>query len=112
MVMPQWRMWTEPAGINRRMLPDNAIRIIRHQTMLKTTTTDHSNICWELTLAIPLKAFYFHELTTMSQIACRVNFYKCGDDFPIHISLFRTILNRRNLIFTFVIFLGWQNSHK
>jgi len=67
---------------DRRMLPKDAIRFIRHQTLLKTAATDNSNICWELTLAIPLKAFHYHELTTLSQITCRVNFYKCGDDLP------------------------------
>jgi hypothetical protein len=67
---------------DRRMLPHAAIRSIRHQSLLKPVATDDANVCWELTLAMPLSAFHYHKLITVSQITCRVNFYKCGDELP------------------------------
>jgi len=67
---------------DRSMLPGETIRLIQHQSLLRTAVAHNSNICWELTLVIPLRAFYYHELTALSRITSRVNFYKCGDDLP------------------------------
>ncbi|ASU34115.1 carbohydrate-binding family 9-like protein [Mucilaginibacter xinganensis] len=37
---------------------------------------------WELTIFIPFEVFVNHQLTGLSGLACRANFYKCGDDLP------------------------------
>ena len=35
---------------------------------------------WQLTLIIPLNAFYKHNLDTLSGLKAKANFYKCGDE--------------------------------
>lgn len=38
---------------------------------------------WELTIAIPTEVFEFHQINDFAGVACRLNFFKCGDDLPI-----------------------------
>lgn len=40
------------------------------------------NVCWELTLVLPLTVFHFHSLASLQGKRCRANFYKCGDLLP------------------------------
>ncbi|RWY54034.1 carbohydrate-binding family 9-like protein [Mucilaginibacter gilvus] len=37
---------------------------------------------WELALFFPFSVFEHHNINNLSEQACRVNFYKCGDDLP------------------------------
>ncbi|MEO7213870.1 carbohydrate-binding family 9-like protein [Mucilaginibacter sp.] len=37
---------------------------------------------WELTLFFPFSVFVHHNKLDLKEQACRVNFYKCGDDLP------------------------------
>lgn len=34
---------------------------------------------WNITLAIPFKVFFRHQINTLKGMRCRANFYKCGD---------------------------------
>ncbi|HEX3007753.1 MAG TPA: carbohydrate-binding family 9-like protein [Bacteroidales bacterium] len=45
-----------------------------------TIRTKSGKFSWQLTLIIPLSAFYKHELTTLSGLHAKGNFYKCGDE--------------------------------
>ncbi|WP_121812234.1 carbohydrate-binding family 9-like protein [Mucilaginibacter kameinonensis] len=68
---------------NRELLPEAAIRAIRHHTNFKLVNDIRKgSLGWELTLMIPLKAFCNHSFTSLNGKQCRVNFYKCGDDLP------------------------------
>ncbi len=68
---------------NRKLLPEAAIRAIRHQTNLKLVDNNgQGGIGWELTLMIPLEAFCKHSITSLNGRQCRVNFHKCGDELP------------------------------
>ena len=37
---------------------------------------------WELTLEIPAKAFFKHNMSTLGGVSAKCNIYKCGDDLP------------------------------
>jgi hypothetical protein len=68
---------------NRKLIPEAVVRTIRHQVALKVVNNKgQGNICWELTLMIPLEAFYYHSFLSLIGRQCRVNFYKCGDELP------------------------------
>jgi hypothetical protein len=66
---------------NRRLLPPDVSQQIRYKAVL---TNDHNQqtIGWELTLMIPVTAFYFHNIQTLQGRNCVANFYKCGDELP------------------------------
>jgi hypothetical protein len=38
---------------------------------------------WKITMAIPWKVFFKHELTSVSGMKMRGNFYKCGDELTV-----------------------------
>jgi hypothetical protein len=68
---------------NRELLPETAIRRIRHQTSLSMVDSNGEySIGWDITLMIPLEVFCNHSITSLKGKQCRVNFYKCGDDLP------------------------------
>lgn len=68
---------------NRKLLPEAAIKTIRHQTNLKLVDSGgQGSIGWELTLMIPLAVFCNHSITSLNGRQCRVNFHKCGDEMP------------------------------
>jgi hypothetical protein len=68
---------------NRRLLPEPVIRMIRQQVQIKAVNNKgEGNIAWELTLMIPLDAFYYHSFAALNGRQCRANFYKCGDELP------------------------------
>ncbi len=64
------------------MLHKETIGLISHQALLKPSKSVDANIGWELTLKIPLKFFYYHDIKTLKGKKCRVNFFKCGDELP------------------------------
>lgn len=37
---------------------------------------------WQLTLAIPVKVFVQNDISSLEDVSCRANFYKCGDKLP------------------------------
>lgn len=37
---------------------------------------------WQLALIIPFEVFEEHQIVSLHDQVCRVNFYKCGDDLP------------------------------
>ncbi|QEM10700.1 carbohydrate-binding family 9-like protein [Mucilaginibacter rubeus] len=68
---------------NRKLLPEAAIRTIRHHTNLKLVDDNRTGgIGWDLTLMIPLEVFCNHSIKSLNGKQCRVNFYKCGDELP------------------------------
>jgi hypothetical protein len=65
---------------DRKLLPPELVREIRYESTIRNTT-DHTAY-WELTLAIPIRVFAYHSLSSLSGLQSRVNFYKCGDKLP------------------------------
>ena len=66
---------------SREMLSPSLIREISTNSVVKSTATDGA-IHWELSLMIPNQIFYKHDINFLSGRACRMNFFKCGDDLP------------------------------
>jgi hypothetical protein len=67
----------------RQYLPATVIDKIRRQALLTAGAPGAADrITWELTVAIPLDVFCYHELTTLRGLQGGANFYKCGDDLP------------------------------
>lgn len=44
--------------------------------------TQSGNFSWEMTVAIPLQAFFMHNLDSFGGKTFTANFYKCGDALP------------------------------
>ncbi|MGZ5191315.1 MAG: carbohydrate-binding family 9-like protein [Flavisolibacter sp.] len=57
-------------------------KIKRQATIESCVDNGSSMIQWELTIMIPFKVFVFHQLTSLSDVQCKANFYKCGDALP------------------------------
>ena len=53
--------------------------VTRVKTMSNIIAGKGKKITWELTLIIPMSVFVKTPLTTLHNINCRANFYKCGD---------------------------------
>lgn len=67
----------------RKNLPEKAIRPIAYQPVFKLQDTPTDGLIkWELTLSIPFTTFCYHNITSLQNKNCRVNFYKCGDQLP------------------------------
>jgi hypothetical protein len=66
---------------NRGLLTEESIGKIRSQAVV-TRNGGEEAVRWTITLAIPLAAFEFHSLASLSGVRCRANFYKCGDGLP------------------------------
>ena len=69
------------ARARRRLLAEESIGKIRCQAVV-TRNNGEAAVRWTITLAIPLAAFEFHHLASLSGVRCRANFYKCGDRLP------------------------------
>lgn len=54
--------------------------ISRESTLGSEPFTERENQQWTLNLTIPKEVFFKHNLTTLSNVNARANFYKCGDD--------------------------------
>ncbi len=67
---------------DRKLLSKEIISLIGHQALLKPARSPDANIGWELTIKIPFKVFYYHNINTLAGKRCRVNFFKCGDELP------------------------------
>jgi hypothetical protein len=67
----------------RRGVPNLCIEEIRHMARFKTAGVQAQDLIqWELTVIIPISVFYYHQLKSLNNIRCSLNFYKCGDDLP------------------------------
>lgn len=66
---------------NRNLLPTDVSQQIKYKSVL-TNDHNHQIIGWELTLMIPVTAFYFHNIQSLNGQHCAANFYKCGDELP------------------------------
>lgn len=71
-----------PNRNNRKLISKQAILDIMFITSITNGNAD-GNIRWEITVAIPLTTFTEHNLTSLHGVACKGNFYKCGDELPI-----------------------------
>lgn len=66
---------------NRINLSDISINKIRSQSLINKNRND-KNIDWELTLAVPLSVFKYHDFTSFKSVNATGNFFKCGDELP------------------------------
>lgn len=65
----------------RESIPEEEIKQIRSQAKLQKADSDFI-YQWQLTLIIPLTVFIKHHDINLNGLACKANFYKCGDDLP------------------------------
>lgn len=66
---------------NRKSLPVPAIEQIQSGTLLQTFYQDGQRmISWNITIKIPGVVFRNRHLTSLKNLQCFGNFYKCGDD--------------------------------
>lgn len=65
----------------RTLLPPGISQLIKYKAEL-SNDQNQASIGWELTLMIPVAAFYFHNIQTLKGRNCVANFYKCGDELP------------------------------
>jgi hypothetical protein len=73
-----------PEKNNRTLIPEAVSRKIKRRAALSIAPVSGAAgaVSWELSLQIPTRAFCFHQISSFHGQACRVNFYKCGDDLP------------------------------
>ena len=67
---------------DRELLPETLIENIKRQVVMKNVPHNSLPHYWELTIKIPFKLFYKHDITSLKGITCNANFYKCGDELP------------------------------
>ena len=67
---------------NRMFLPAASIDQIQSSTQLQTKYNSNFQklIFWSITLKIPNTVFSHHQFTSLKNLQCRGNFYKCGDN--------------------------------
>jgi hypothetical protein len=65
----------------RHLLPPDISQQIKYKSVL-TNDQNQQAIGWELTLLIPVTAFYYHQIQSLKGQHCVANFYKCGDELP------------------------------
>lgn len=64
----------------RERIVEDLIRKIKYVACIRNATFD--TVHWELTVAIPVSVFVHHSITSLKGMACKANFYKCGDGLP------------------------------
>lgn len=72
-------------GINRhgrQEVPAINVAKIKALSDIRLADSSEKLNAWELTLLIPFDVFVHHNITTLKQRECQVNFFKCGDDLP------------------------------
>jgi hypothetical protein len=71
-------------GETRVLLPPQVLETIKYErSLLQKKGAKEPVINWTLTLAIPAKVFYFHQINSLKGKKCNVNFFKCGDDLTM-----------------------------
>lgn len=68
--------------IGRRFLDPQLLALISTRAEVKFNDNDQL-FEWELTIAIPVAVFEFHEIEDFEGMNCYLNFFKCGDDLPV-----------------------------
>lgn len=66
---------------DRKLLDRNLLGLIRTEAAVRFNP-DSQLFEWELTIAIPTAVFEFNDIDDFAGKACRLNFFKCGDDLP------------------------------
>lgn len=66
----------------KKSISEKNISKIKTKSIITKPTDANPDWHWELTMVIPLEVFEFHELTSLKNIKCKGNFYKCGDELP------------------------------
>jgi hypothetical protein len=67
----------------RKLIGGDIIQKIRRLATLKSKMNGkNSLITWELAAVIPVEVLAYHQVTSLKNRNCRVNFYKCGDKLP------------------------------
>jgi hypothetical protein len=69
------------SNTGRSLLPHQLLSQIKYQAVINNDRQDNE-IQWELTVAIPLTVFCYHQPVTLKGKRCKANFYKCGDLLP------------------------------
>ncbi len=69
-------------GEKRVKAASEIVKSIRTMSTLGNQTFEEKqgDFEWEMTILIPLKSFFNHDLKALKGKACNVNFYKCGDE--------------------------------
>ncbi|MBD1364497.1 hypothetical protein IDJ77_11815 [Mucilaginibacter sp. ZT4R22] len=67
---------------DREDLPVDIIATINTLSTVEHQDTETGLYNWELTLFFPFEVFTHHHINNVTGEACRVNFYKCGDELP------------------------------
>lgn len=69
---------------NRQLLPEPVLAQINRLTVMQKTALPGgpAATAWQLTLAIPVAVFCYHQLPSFQGVQGKVNFYKCGDELP------------------------------
>jgi hypothetical protein len=67
--------------LDRVLLQENQVASITTESCV-SKVANRKAICWELSVAIPLRVFVHHNFSTLSGKQARGNFYKCGDKLP------------------------------
>ena len=57
-------------------------KIKRQSTIESCVDNGSSMIHWELSVMIPFEVFVHHQITSLADVQCKANFYKCGDALP------------------------------
>jgi hypothetical protein len=70
-------------GKNDRLaLPIESIASINTLSAIEHQEAESGLYNWQLTLFFPFEVFTHHHINDLTGQACRVNFYKCGDELP------------------------------
>jgi len=72
-------------GINRhgrQEVPAVNVAKIKALSNIQLADSNETLNTWDLTLLIPFDVFVYHNITTLKDRECQVNFFKCGDDLP------------------------------
>lgn len=57
-------------------------KIERMAKITRCIEKSSSPVCWELSVVIPFELFCYHEISSLTGVRCKANFYKCGDGLP------------------------------
>jgi hypothetical protein len=70
---------------HRLQAPDSVISQVKSDAVIRRDRlgVETAGVAWELTLEIPVTAFWQHDLSSLSSLSVRGNFQKCGDDLAV-----------------------------
>jgi hypothetical protein len=96
------------SGKEKRIYIDSHLidKINTHQIIHNSPKNRTSLIEWELLVNIPFEIFAYHHVTSLKDVVCTANFYKCGDDLPEPHFLSWNPINHPNPNFHLPAFFG------